>query len=136
MQQTVREERSFRTLFTDLAQEITDLIRQELTLARVEMSEKVSKMGSGIGEVVAGALIAYAGFLAVVGALSIGLYLLIADWPGAAWLAPLIVGLVVMLAGYLTYLAGRSNVRARNLTPERTINTLRGNAAFAREQTR
>lgn len=43
------EDRSLGELFGDLTREITTLVRQEATLARTEMSQKVARLGKDVG---------------------------------------------------------------------------------------
>lgn len=134
MQQTLREDRSFRMLFSDLTHELSALVRHETALAKAEVSEKVSQAGSGIVYLVVGALVAFSGYLVLLAAATAGLYVAMRDVPGAEWLAPLIVGVVALLVGVVLAWRGRSNVRGRNLTPQRTLSSLQRTGGIAREQ--
>src|SRR5262245_25365211 len=95
--QPVRDDRSLGELFGELTREISTLVRQEAALARAELSQKASRLGKDIGMLAAGAAVAYAGLLALLAALIIGLAA--AGLPG--WLAALVVGLIVVAAGGL-----------------------------------
>jgi hypothetical protein len=68
-----RSERSIAGLFGDLARESTRLLRQEIALAKSEMLAKLAQIGMGAGELVAGGLILYAGFLVLLAAAVLGL---------------------------------------------------------------
>src|SRR4051812_40109101 len=83
------DERSIGDLFTELSQEVSLLIKQEMVLLRLEMTEKVDQYSRAAVYFVAAGLIAYAGFLALTGAAVFVLWLFL---PG--WLAALIVALV------------------------------------------
>lgn len=50
-----KEDRSLATLFSDLTQETTALLRKEVELAKVEISEKVSQAQSGAVSLATGA---------------------------------------------------------------------------------
>jgi hypothetical protein len=52
------------------------------------------------------------------------------------WLSALIVALAVALVGALLLSKGLSSLKGHNLKPQRTIDTLRGNARWAKEQLR
>ena len=114
-------ERSIGQLFSDLFRQGSELIQEELTLARLEMSHKSSRLGSGAAMIGAGALVAYGGFLAVVAALVIIVHALLPWWASA-----LLVGLVLIAGGYLAIRTGLDSIKRQDLTPHRTLETLRG----------
>jgi len=49
------------------------------------------------------------------------------------WLAPLIVGVIVMIVGYVLLSRGRKQLDAESLAPERTIESLQRDARLAKE---
>jgi hypothetical protein len=51
----------------------------------------------------------------------------------APWLSPLIVGAVVMLIGYAVYAGGKRDLKARNLKPMRTMDSLRRDGRIVKE---
>jgi uncharacterized membrane protein SpoIIM required for sporulation len=126
-----RDERSLGELFADLARETSNLVRQEVRLARTEMTEKVTQVGRDGGTIGMGGAIAYAGFLAIVAALILGLGQFL-----PLWLSALIVGLVVGGIGYAVLQSGLSALKRANLTPHETIETLKEDAEWAKEQTK
>jgi membrane protein len=90
-----------------LSAQVSALVRREIALAAVEMKHKGSRIGTGIGISGAGGLLALYGLAAVFAAALLGLATVV-----AAWLAALIVGLVLLaLAGMLTA-AGIGQVRS------------------------
>lgn len=126
----MNSERSLSAVFSDLLTEVSGLFRTEIRLARAEMSEKISKAGSGIALTAAGGLVLFAGFLmlleAAVGALmTAGLKL---------WLASLIVGAAVLVIGAIALWFGLSRLTARQLVPSKTVHQLQRDAAVARYQ--
>ncbi len=124
--------RSLIELFADLWRETSTLVHEEAQLARAEIAEKVDEISTGVMAMAAGALVLFAGFLVLLLA-AVGALELMLDTEHAVWLAPLIVGAVVMLAGWIAFAAGRKELRARSLRPERTMESLRRDAQLARE---
>jgi fatty acid desaturase len=121
------DERSIGDLFTELSQEfsrlsqeVSLLMKQELSLLRLEMSEKVSQYSQAAIYVVAAGLIAYAGFLALTGAAVLGLWMFL---PG--WAAALIVAVVWGAVSYFLAQRGMSLIEQTDLTPHRTVETLK-----------
>lgn len=125
---TYVHERPVGELFQDLAQEARTLVTLELALARAEMSEKAAKMGKSASVIAAGGFIAYAGFLAILAAVVIVLADLI-----PAWLAALLVGIVVAIIGYALIQKGMNDMKSQSLAPKQTIETLKEDRDFVRE---
>jgi len=117
---TDRDERSLGELFGDLSRETSTLVRQEVTLAKTELTQTATQVGKDVGVLVVGGAIAYAGLLALLAALVLGLIAL--GLP--AWLSALIVGVVVAGAGYALVQRGLSALKAVNLAPRQTMETL------------
>src|SRR5215212_11832520 len=88
-------ERSLGDLFSDLTRETSTLLRQEVQLAKAELTQSATEAVRGIGMLVAGGAVAYAGLLFVLLAIVYGL--IEAGWD--AWLSALVVGLVVVAIG-------------------------------------
>jgi hypothetical protein len=127
-----RHERPLSALFSELLSEIGLLLHQEWQLARAEMSQKARSAGKDIGLLAVGGAIAYAGFLALVAALIIGIAAAGLAW----WLAALIVGIVIGAVGAaLAYSAVRA-LRGGELVPARTVGTLKDDARWAKEEAR
>jgi len=126
-----REERSLGELFADLARETSTLVRQEVALARTEMTQKVAQVGRDGGKIGIGGAIAYAGFLAIVAALILGLGQLL-----PLWLSALIVGIIVAGVGYIVLQGGVSALKRASLAPKATIETLKEDAEWAKDQIR
>ena len=56
--QTSRDDRSLGELFAELAQETSNLVRQEVELARVELGQKAAQVGRDIASLVLGGAVA------------------------------------------------------------------------------
>jgi len=119
--------RSLGELFRQLSSELGILMRQESELARAEIRDKASKLGASLAELGAGAFVLFAGFLVL---LQAGVYALSGPLDSPA-LAALLVGGVTLLAGVLLLARGRSQLKADELTPSRTLRSLRKDAALA-----
>jgi hypothetical protein len=131
MNHSEKEKWSVSELFSDLTQKLTSLVRQEILLAKTEMKTKVGQMGAGGAYMGAGGAILFAGFLVLLSAAVIGLSYF---WP--PWLSALLVGLIVSLVGAGLVAKGRNDVKAQNLKPEKTIDSLRQDINFAKDQFR
>jgi len=127
----VRPERSLAELFGELTREINTLIRQELALFKTEIGKKAADVGKNVGMLVAGGAVAYAGLLALLAAV---ILLLAQAMP--AWVAALIVGLVVAGGGGFLVYNGLEALKKEDLTPRETVETLKEDASWARQQTR
>ena len=127
----LREDRSLGELFGQLSQDMTLLFRQELQLARAEMSEKLSRVTTNLVSVVAGGFVAYVGALALVAALILGLQDVAEISP---WVSALIVGAIFAVAGYVMLNRGLKELKRVDLAPRRTVETLKDDVQWAKEQ--
>lgn len=126
------DDRSLGELFSELTRETTTLVRQEVELAKAEMTQKASSVGKDIGYLVAGGAVAYAGFLALLAAVILGLGQLGVTW----WLSALIVGAVVAAIGGFLVMSGMNNLKQEDMAPRATLDTLKEDAQWAKEQTK
>lgn len=124
------DERSLGDLFAELANETTTLVRQEIQLAKAEMTQKATSAGRDVGMIGAGGALAYAGLLALIAALIIGLGRFM-----PMWLSALIVGIVVIGIGYALIQRGLTALKHIDPTPQQTIQTLKEDKEWAKEQT-
>jgi len=61
-------DRSIAELFSELSRETTALLRQEVQLAKAEITQKASRVGKNGGFLVIGGVVVYTGVLALVAA--------------------------------------------------------------------
>src|SRR5687768_14391180 len=137
IQQSHMHEQSIGTLLKELTDESRTLLRQEVALAKAEMSEKVSRVGRNVAFLVIGGAVAYAGVIVLLGAASIGLTVALANVMSeaiAAWLGPLIVGVVVALIGYGLIQKAISTLKRERLVPDKTIDSIRENTEWLKDQ--
>ncbi|MGD1877597.1 MAG: phage holin family protein [Kiloniellaceae bacterium] len=111
---------SIGTLLTGLIQDLGQLVRQELRLAQSEASEKFKQAQNGVYAVLTGLLVAFCALLILLQALVIALSNVL-----PAWLAAVVVGVALSVVAFVLIHQGRSNLKARNLIPERTLRSAR-----------
>ena len=118
-------------LLKRLSQETTQLVRQEVELAKAEFAEKGKKAGAGAGMFGAAGITA----LLSLGALTACLILAL-DHALADWLAALIVALVWAAVAGVLALRGRDKVQeAAPPVPEQTVETVKEDVQWAKTQT-
>ncbi|HEX5159764.1 MAG TPA: phage holin family protein [Ktedonobacterales bacterium] len=126
------QEASLGDLFTRLTQDMSRLIRQEVQLARREVTDKATDIGKNIGMLAAGGAVAYGGYLFLLGALVYGLISLFAL---PVWLSFLIVGVLAAVVGFILIQRGIDALKRTQLTPQQTVDTLKEDVAWAKDQT-
>jgi len=126
---TAQEERSLGDLLADLTRQISTLVRQEIALARAETVSELKGAARGGGMVAIGGVLVHAGALAVLAAIA----LVLIQAGVTPWLAALLVGVVVAAIGAALIGSGRSAIAATDLTPRRTIETIKDDATMAKE---
>ena len=127
----------------DLVKELRDeallLVRQEVTLAKTEVSEKIARTLRNTGYAIAGALVALLGVVFILQAVTvlIGIGLKAAGFSDAQclWLAPLIVGVVVAVIGTILVTKGIHTLKSETLVPEETIDSLKNDKAWIQRKT-
>jgi hypothetical protein len=123
-------DRSLKELLAQLGHNSSHLIRQEIELAKVELTEKASRLARGSATIGAGAMIAYAGMLGIMGAL----VLVLIRAGVAPWVAAALVGLVFVIAGFGTMTRGRAGMAPGRPALERTKETAHETIQWAKEQ--
>ena len=138
-QQLVKEERSLGDLFSELAAETSTLVRQEVSLAQTELTQKATSVGKDVGFLVAGGAVGYTALLVILAAVVIGLTQLISSLSGwqiitSAWVAAAIVGLVVGIVAYMLVTSALTKLKNTELTPRQTVETLKEDAEWLKNQ--
>ena len=123
-------------LLKDLRDETTTLVRQEIALAKTELSEKAAVYGTNAGKIAAGAALAFAAVVALVVMLAIAVYFLIVaigdgeDW--SHWVGGLLGGLGVPLlalaGGGLLIKQAIDEISRTSPVPEQTIASVKQDA--------
>ena len=135
---TTHESRTIGSLLRELFDEARDLFRQEVALAKTEASEKASVLGRNVAFIAAGGLVAFAGALFILAALSV-LVAWILQNAGmnegtAMWLGPFIVGLAVAIVGYILVNKGIKTLKDGSLKPERTIQSIKEDKEWTQQR--
>ena len=128
--QPLRDDRSLGQILRDLRDETSTLLRQEVDLAKTEMSEKAATVGSNLGSVAVGGAVAFAGALTLLAALTLGLISLMSEVMSrdvAMWLAPLLVGLVLAIVGYSLIKNALQALKQEGIAPKRTTQSFKEN---------
>lgn len=123
----IREQKSLGELFAELSDETRTLIRQEMLLAKTELSEKASVVGKDVGSMVAGGAVAYLGLAILLASVVIGLGHAI----GYGWSA-LLIGVITLAVGGFLVMSGLSDMKKRNLKPEKTVQSIQETKQWAR----
>ena len=123
------ENRPLGDLFSDLATEMSNLVRQEVSLAKVEVTQKAKYVGRNVGYLVVGGAVAYAALLAILAAIVMLLARVMPHWG-----ATLIVGVVVGAIGWMLIGKAMMALRQADLTPRETVETLKEDATWMKQQ--
>jgi hypothetical protein len=126
----IKDERTLGEMFAELSRETRTLVQQELRLAKTELGEKASRMGKGAGLIVGGGLIAYGGLLAMIAAM----VLIMIALGVPPWAAALVGGVIAAGIGYLLIRSGLAALKPQELTPQKTIDTLKEDAQWLKAQ--
>lgn len=127
--QQPKPEKSLGELFSDLSQGLSSLVRQEVQLAKTEITQKVTGVAKNVGFLAAAGLFAFVGFEALIAALILGLATKLSPW-----LAALIVGLALAALGGILAFMGIAAFKKAGLAPQETIETLKEDAQWAKAQ--
>jgi hypothetical protein len=123
------ENRPLGDLFGDLASDMSNLVRQEVTLAKVEITQKAKYVGRNVGYLVVGGAVAYAALLAILAAIVMLLARVMPHWG-----ATLIVGVVVGAIGWMLIGKAMMALQQADLTPRETVETLKEDATWMKQQ--
>jgi hypothetical protein len=124
-----KDDRSIGQLFAELAGDTSTLVRQEVTLAKAELTRHAARVGKQVGLLAVGGALGYAALLAIVAGAIIGLAEVI-----PAWVSALIVGVVfAALAGWLITKALHA-LKQTEVVPRQTIETLKEDAQWMKDQ--
>ena len=126
---TANDSRSVSELFGDALSQFSKLVRNELQLARAEISMKVGQTTTAIG-LLAGAAIFFIPTLVL---LLISLATWLVEIGIRSSIAHLIAGLVGLSVVALLGAMGSNRLKTNSLVPQRTLNQLQQDTAAIRE---
>jgi len=116
-------------LFGDALSHVSNLVREEVSLARAEVSENVSRAGIAIGFVVAGLVLA----VTALNVLAAALVDAVANMGLDVGWAALVVGVVLALLAVALAIKGRNDLRLASLAPTRAARNVRRDAVAVKE---
>jgi hypothetical protein len=123
--------RSIGDLLADLRAQSGALIRQEAKLATAEMTHKGAAAARQVALIALGALLGVVSAAALAAALVLGLAAFVSPW-----LSALLVGAATGVAAYAVVAKGIAGLRAVDLVPTRTIESLQANRDALEEELR
>ena len=123
-------ERPIGDLLSDLASQVSTLVRREIELARTEIASSLMQVGRGAGLTGLGGVLIHAGLLALLAAGMLGLVQAGID----PWLAALIVGLLVIGVGIVITSIGLKQVQTTDMAPRQTVASIRRDVEYVKEQ--
>jgi uncharacterized membrane protein YqjE len=119
-------------LVHDLTQQMSTLVRDEMRLAQAEMTQKGKRAGLGIGLFSGAGLMAFFGLGTLITAVVLALALAL-----PAWLAALIVTVLLFAVAGVLALQGRKNVsKATPPKPEEALDGLKEDVATVKGEHR
>jgi uncharacterized membrane protein YqjE len=123
-----RRDESIAELVKDLSRDVSELVHQEIRLARVEMTEKGKKAGFGLGMFggsAAFALVTLGGSMATI--------IIVLDLVMPLWLAALITTVIYGVVAAVLALRGRDELKdAGTPIPERTRDSIKEDIQWAK----
>jgi xanthine/uracil permease len=128
--ETREDSRGVGDLLGDLGRQVSTLVRKEIDLARVEVTSSVGRASRGAAMAGAGGVVLYAGLLVLLAAIVFGLIEAGLD----AWLAALIVAVVVLAIGGVLTMTGVKQIQTTEMAPKQTAETVRENVEYVKEQ--
>jgi Putative Actinobacterial Holin-X, holin superfamily III len=123
-------ETSVGELIGNISNDLSQLFRQEVELAKAEVKQEAAKAGKAAG-MLGGA--GFAGYLAVV-LLSFALVFGLANVMDAGW-AALIVAVLWAIIGAALYAVGRKRLKTVDPMPHRTVETIKEDAQWLKNPT-
>jgi hypothetical protein len=123
-------ETSVGELIGNISNDLSQLFRQEVELAKAELKQEASKAGKA-GGMLGGA--AFAGYLAVV-LLSFALVFALGNVMDLGW-AALIVAVLWGVVGAVLFANGRKKLKTVDPMPRRTVDTLKEDAQWLKNPT-
>jgi hypothetical protein len=121
---------SFGELLGELANNSAALVRDEIALAKQEMTEKVGGLRSGVITLAVGGVIGFVALFTLAAAAVIGLAHVM-----DAGLAALLVGLVLAIVGGSIAFIGIGRLKRTDLKPGQTIETLEEDKEWLKQLT-
>ena len=129
--ETTRAERSLGELFADLSQQTSLLIRQEVQLAKSELSQKATQAGRAGAMLGAGGALVHAAVLTFTATI----VLVLVQLGLQAWLAAGLTAVLLAVVGFVMVRSGLYTLR-QPMTPVETIDSIKETAQWLKNESR
>ena len=123
------ENRSLGEIVGDIASDLSQLVRQEMDLAKTELKQEISRAGKGAGMLGGAGL---AGWMLLL-FLSLALMFLLDSWMATGW-AALIVGALWGVVAAVLATTGKKAIQEANPQLPKTQQSLKEDVQWARQQ--
>jgi uncharacterized membrane protein YqjE len=125
-------DRSLGELLGEMTSSLSTLIRKEIDLARVELKDEVRQAGKAGGMLGGAALVGYLGALLLSLALALGL----SDaFDADPWVGLLVVGVIFVGVAAVLGVQGRNKLQQIDAVPQQTVQTLKEDVQWVKQQT-
>ncbi|MBV9769676.1 MAG: phage holin family protein [Bryobacterales bacterium] len=124
-------ERSVSDVLQNIIQNIQEIVRSEVRLAKAELRDEAAKAKSASLAIAIGAVVAIYAVLFLLLTVVYALSLVMPNWAAA-----LIVGILLAIAAGVTLASGLKQFKRVHPTPQRTVETLKENVEWAKQQSK
>ena len=125
----VEERRSVGEIVEDVVRDFGDIVRSELRLARVEITEKVQKAETAAGLLGGAAVCGFFAFGSLVTCCIAALALVM-----PVWLAALLMSVFLVCIAAALYAGGRARLRNVSPVPEQTVETIKEQVTWTKRR--
>lgn len=117
------------SLAADALRISSDLVRKEVTLAKAELRQNLNRAGTGLGMIVAAAVLG----IVTLNVLTVALVAALAETDlGPIWSA-VVVGVVLAILAYVLLRKGMADLKPEHLMPTRTVENVQRDASAVKE---
>jgi uncharacterized membrane protein YqjE len=124
-------ERSFSDVLQDIVRNVQEIVRSEVRLAKTEIREEAVKAKSSVAMLGAGAVAAIFAVLFLLLTIVYALALVVPSWAAA-----LIVGAGLAIAAGVMLMTGIKQFKQIHPRPERTVESIKENIEWAKQNTK
>ncbi|MCL4402485.1 MAG: phage holin family protein [Acidobacteria bacterium] len=124
-------QRSTAEIVQKIVQDFQEIVRSEIQLAKTELTERGKQAGKAAG-VLGGGLVlcAFAGGLVIIaGVAAMALVM-------PVWLACLLMAVFLLIVGGGMAIVGQQRLKQTSIKPEKTIQSVKGDVQWLKQQTR
>lgn len=126
---TAQNGRSLPEVLQDIVGNIQEIIRSEIQLAKTEIKEEATKASTPIKLWIAGAVLGMYALVFILFTIVMAMATVM-----ATWLAALVVGAILSVVSMALVSAGAKRLKHVSKVPERTVETMKENVQWAKNQ--